>query len=183
MGVRTTPSVCGKYLLASGSGAHISITPNPVVSPVIGDNFSININIAKGKNVGGYQLTLGFDSTALRYVSSINGDYLTESSYFVKPIVSDNKVTLGATNFAEVSSADGVLATVTFEVVDVKESTLNLSNVILTDSKGNVMFLLERIVLNGEVVQPPPVQSSAVVRVTPSSDPVSSASSAAFFEC
>ena len=147
--------------------AYISITPNPIVSPVIGDNFSININIAKGKNVGGYQLTLEFDPTALSYVSSTKGDYLTENSYFVEPVISDNTVTLGATNFAEVSSAEGVLATVTFEVVDVKGSTLNLSNVILTDSKGD--NFLERFVLNGKVVQPPPVQSSAVVRVTPSS--------------
>ncbi len=146
---------------------HISITPDPVVSPVIGDNFSININIAAGENVGGYQLTLGFDPTALRYVSSANGDYLTEGAYFVQPIVENRNVTLSATNFAKTSSGDGILATITFEVIDVKESTLDFSNVILLDSDGD--DLLGRYVHNGEVVQPPPVPSPAIVRVTPSS--------------
>ena len=146
--------------------ASIRITPNPVVSPVIGDNFSVNVHINKGKNVGGYQLTVGFDPTALSYVSSTNGSYLTEDSYFVQPVVLDNNVTLGATNFANVSSGDGILATITFEVIDVKESTLNLSNVILTDSDGDHLLIGTH---DGEVVQPPPVPSTAIVRVTPSS--------------
>ncbi len=146
--------------------AKVSITPNPVVSPVIGEEFSININITEGETVGGYQLTLEFDHTAIRYVSSINGDYLTEGSYFVQPIVENNNVTLGATNFANDRSGDGILATITFEVVDVKESNLNLSNVILTDSDGN---RLSHLVGGGKIVEPPPVPSSAVVSVTPSS--------------
>ncbi len=163
-------------LLASGSAdntirlwklpAKVSITPSPMESPAIGEQFSINITITKGKTVGGYQLTLGFDPTALRYVTSINGDYLTEGSYFVQPIVSNDKVTLGSTNFANVSSGDGILATITFEVVDVKESTLDLSGVILTDSDGNRM---SHLVGGGKIVEPPPVPSAAVVSVTPSS--------------
>ena len=145
---------------------HIGITPNPVVSPAIGEEFSINISITKGETLGGYQLTLGFDPTALRFVSSTNGDYLTEGSYFVQPIVKDNSVTLGATNYADVSSGDGILATITYEVVDVKESTLTLSGVILTDSDGN---RLSHLVGGGKIVEPPPVPSTAIVRVTPSS--------------
>ncbi len=144
----------------------IGITPNPVVSPVIGEEFSINISITKGETLGGYQLTLGFDPAAIRYVSSTNGDYLTEGSYFVQPVVENNSVTLGATNYADVNSGDGILATVTFEVVDVKESTLTLSGVILTDSNGN---RLSHLVGGGKIVEPPPVQSTAIVRVTPSS--------------
>ena len=146
--------------------AKVSITPNPVVSPVIGGEFSININITEGVTLGGYQLTLEFDHTAIRYVSSINGDYLTEGSYFVQPIVENNNVTLGATNFANANSGNGVLATITFEVVDVKESNLNLSNVILTDSDGN---RLSYLVGGSKIVEPPPVPTSAVVSVTLSS--------------
>ncbi len=145
---------------------HIGITPNPVVSPIIGEEFSINISITEGETVGGYQLALRFDPAAIRYVSSANGDYLTESSYFVQPIVGNNSVTLGATNYADVSSGDGILATITFEVVDVKESTLTLSGVILTDSNGN---RLSHLVGGGKIVEPPPVPSTAIVRVTPSS--------------
>ena len=144
---------------------HIGITPNPVVSPIIGEEFSINVSITEGETVGGYQLTLGFEPTALRYVSSANGNYLTEGSYFVQPIVKNNNITLGATNYAKVSSGDGILATITFEVIDVKESTLNLSGVILTDSDGN---RLSHLVGGGKIVEPPPVPSTAVVSVTPS---------------
>ncbi len=144
---------------------HIGITPNPVVSPIIGEEFSINVSITEGETVGGYQLTLGFEPTALRYVSSVNGNYLTEGSYFVQPIVKNNNITLGATNYAKVSSGDGILATITFEVIDVKESTLNLSGVILTDSDGN---RLSHLVGGGKIVEPPPVPSTAVVSVTPS---------------
>ena len=175
-GVRGMSFSPGGAILASGGfdgmvllwqlPATISITPSQVESPAIGEQFSINVRITAGESIGGYQLTLGFDPSALRYVSSANGNYLTEGSYFVQPVVSDNNITLGATNFANVSSGEGVLATITFEVVDVKESTLNLSNIILADSVGNV-FLSPNI-RDGEVVQPPPVASSAIVRVTPS---------------
>ncbi len=145
--------------------AKVSITPFPVVSPIIGEEFSINVSITDGETVGGYQLTLGFEPTALRYVSSANGNYLTEGSYFVQPIVKNDSITLGATNFANVSSGEGVLATITFEVIDVKESTLNLAGVILTDSDGN---RLRHLVDGGKIVEPPPVPSTAVVGVTPS---------------
>ncbi len=144
---------------------HIGITPNPVVSPIIGEEFSINVSITEAETVGGYQLTLGFEPTALSYVSSANGNYLTEGSYFVQPIVENNSVTLGATNYAKVSNGAGILATITFEVVDVKESTLNLSGVILTDSDGN---RLSHLVGGGKIVEPPPVPSTSVVSVTPS---------------
>ena len=145
---------------------HVSITPNPVVSPVIGEEFSITVHITQGETVGGYQLTLGFNPTALRYVSSANGEYLTKGSYFVKPVVSENEVTLGATNFANVSNGDGSLATITFEVVDVKESALNLSRVILTDSDSDY---LGHYVHDSKIVEPSPVPSSAVISITPSS--------------
>ena len=90
---------------------------------------------------------------------------MSEGSFFVPPVVSGNKVTLGATSLSGVSSGDGTLATVTFEVVDVKESNLTLSDVILTDSAGEH---LANSVKNGSVVEPAAIPSSAVVSITPS---------------
>ncbi len=146
--------------------AKVSITPFPVESPAIGEQISINVSIAGGENVGGYQLTVGFDPAALRYVEAASGDYLSEGAFFVPPVVSRNKVTLGSTSLGDVSSGDGTLATVTFEVVDVKESNLILSDVILTDSDGEH---LANSVKNGSVVEPAAIPSSAVVSITPSS--------------
>ncbi len=145
--------------------AKVSITPFPAESPAIGEQLSINVSIVGAENIAGYQLTVGFDPTALRYVEAVNGDYLSEGAFFVEPVVSGNKVTLGSTSLGDVSSGDGTLATVTFEVVDVKESNLTLSDVILTDSDGEH---LANSAQNGSVVEPAAIPSSAVVSITPS---------------
>ena len=86
--------------------------------------------------MAGYQATVHFDSTALSYVESSNGDYLSDDAFFVSPVVDGNRVTLNATSFSEESNGDGTLATLTFEVVTVKASTVTVSNVLLTNSAG-----------------------------------------------
>ena len=144
----------------------VSITPNPVESPTIGGQFSINVSIVEGKNVGGYQVTVTFDATALRYVESANGDYLPDGAFFVPPVVSENKVTLGATSLAGVSNGEGTLAAITFEVVDVKRSDLILSQALLTDSDGKY---LSHFIESGGVIEPAATPSPAVISVTPSS--------------
>ena len=146
--------------------ARIHITPNPIVSPVIGEQFTINVNVIAGENVGGYQMNLEFDTTALHYVESANGDYLPAGAFFVPPVVSGNKVTLGATSFGGISSGDGTLATVTFEVIEVKESMIAIDETILTDSDGEHLLHLAYGV---EVVEPSLLPSTAVVSLTPSS--------------
>ena len=144
----------------------VHVAPNPVVSSSIGEQFTINVNVIAGENVGGYQVSLEFDTSALRYVESANGDYLSSNAFFVPPVVSGNKVTLGATSFGEVSSGDGTLATVTFEVVDVKESVIQLLDTILTDSDGEH---LSHLAYDAKVEEPSLLPSFAVVTLMPSS--------------
>ncbi len=144
----------------------VSITPSQVESPAIGEQFSINVSITGGENIGGYQLTIGFDTTALRHVENTTVNYLPEGAFFVPPVVSENRVTLGGTALGDVGSGDGTLATLTFEVVDVKESNLTLSNVILTDSAGEH---LANSAYGGKIVEPAASPSSAVVSISPSS--------------
>ena len=143
----------------------VNITPYPVASPAIGEQFTINLSIFEGENVGGYQFTVGFDETILRYVESANGDYLPPGSFFVPPVVSENAITLSATSLTGISNGDGTLATVTFEVVDVKESPIALSDVILTDSAGKHLSVLT----NSGRIEPTLSSISAVVELTPSS--------------
>ena len=81
--------------------------------------------------------------------------------------VSRNKVTLGATALSGVSNGDGTLATVTFEVVDVKESVIDLLDIILTDSAGE--HLPQLLHNSTKVVEPSLLPSSAVISLTPSS--------------
>ena len=165
-------------ILASGSkdrtvrlwrmpSTHVNITPDPVVSPAIGEQFTIGVSVVAGENIGGYQISLKSDATALRYIESSNGDYLPPGAFFVPPVVSsvENAVTLGATSLSGVSEGDGMLATVTFEVIEVKESIIELFDIILTDSDGEHLPHLAY----SAVVEPSLLPTSAIISITPSS--------------
>ena len=149
-----------------GTVATLNFSPFPIQSPAIGALLTLSLDIANGEDVAGYQATVRFDTSTLRYVESAKGDYLPAGAFFVPPIVSGDTVTLGATSFGGVSSGNGTLATLTFEVLDVKASTLSLSDVILTDSEGEHLRVLAK---PGRIIEPTVRPSSAVVSVTPSS--------------
>lgn len=115
----------------------VRIKPNSVKSPTVEQELEFSLEIEDGVDVFGYQATIMFDKTALRYVSSTKGDYLPGDPFF-KDTVDGNTVTLIATSFVGESNGDGTLATLTFEVVSVKESTLRITDVRLSsiDGKG-----------------------------------------------
>ena len=131
--------------------AVVSISPSPVASPVIGEQLTLNLNITAGKAVAGYQVTVQFDPTALRYVESNNGDYLPAGAFFVPPVINGNRVKLASTVLTGISNGDGTLATLTFEVVAAKASTLTLTDVLLADSDGDTV---SPQVESGQVTEP-----------------------------
>ena len=112
----------------------VRLQPSSVASPAVGEQLTVSLNIEGGKAVAGYQATVQFDATALRYVSSANGDYLPPGALFVKPIVDRNVVRLAAVSRTGEISGDGTLATLTFEVVAVKTSALVLSDILISNS-------------------------------------------------
>ena len=65
-----------------------------------------------------------------------NGDYLPAGAFFVQPVVEGNLVKLNAASLSRESNGDGALATLTFEVIAVKASTLTLSDVVFSNSAG-----------------------------------------------
>ena len=129
----------------------VSLSPVSVQSPAIGENLVFMLNIAEGRNVAGYQATVSFDHTALRYVESANGDYLPAPAFSIPTVVNDNFVTFATTTFADESNGDGMLATITFEVVAIKVSTVRLSNVVLTNNLGESA---KPIIADAEIIQP-----------------------------
>ena len=116
--------------------AVVSLSPVSVASPAIGQQIEFSLNIIGGETVAGYQATVQFDTTALRYVSGANSDFLPADAFFVESVVEGNLVKLNAASLAGESNGDGTLAKLTFEVIAVKTSTLTLSDVLLTDSAG-----------------------------------------------
>ena len=134
------------------SNATVSITPSPFVSPNIGEQLTFNLNIAGGENIAGYQATVLFDDTALSLMEATNGDYLPADAFFLADgpfgqstlVISSStgnfrnveEVRLTANTLAEASNGNGTLATLTFEVVDFKASTLTISQIYLVDADG-----------------------------------------------
>ena len=124
-------------IVALPSIATVSLTPPTVKSPSIGEQFTFSLNIADGENVAGYQATVEFDTSALRYVETVNGDYLPADTFFIPPIIEGNTVMIGGTSLTGEINGHGTLATITFEIVDAKASTVNLSNMLLTNIAGS----------------------------------------------
>ncbi len=114
----------------------IHMTPTLVESSIVGEQFTLNVNIMGGKDVVGYQLTVDFDATALRFVSSTNGDYLPRDAFVVSPSVNMNSVSLVVTSLTGGNTGDGTLTTLTYEVIDTKPSIVALSEVSIVNSAG-----------------------------------------------
>ena len=142
--------LCFGITAMSYGQAVVSIDPAEVASPAAGGTLSVNIKITNGTGVAGYNVTVGFDTSALKYVEIKNANYLPAGAFAAPPQVSGNRVTLAATALAGAASArSGTLATLKFEVVAAKASTIELVEVILSDSDANELPVTKR---DGEVV-------------------------------
>ena len=136
-------------------GQTVSIDPSSVESPAVGEQLTLNIKITGGMNVAGYQLTVTFDPTALSDASIANGDYLPTGAFVAPLPATDTSVGLGATAVGATSDGDGTLATVTFTVVEAKDSTVELTNVSLVDGT-TVAVIASVTVQDGMVTGPAP---------------------------
>lgn len=142
----TTPPVKPPPVVPEGPA--VSIMPASATSPAVGEQMTVKIQIAGAENVSGYEFTLVFDAAALRYVSSENGDYLP-GAFFAPPTPKNGtQVKLAAVAGAASPAGSGTLASVTFEVVSRKASTLTLADVNLTDVDG---VASEPQVVNAEI--------------------------------
>ena len=138
------------FTVGSYGQALVYVSSTQTEPLAIGDQMHLNIQIREGGSVSGYELTVGFDPTALRYIEGANADYLPAGAFTIPPIVTENAVYMTATSGAEVALAsEGTLATLTFEVIAAKGSTIKLMNVILSDSVGMPLPVTSK---NGRIV-------------------------------
>ena len=143
-------------------GQMVSIDPVTVESPAAGEQLTLNIKIADGMDIRGYEVTVTFDPTALKYVSSANGDYL--SSAIAVPLApTDMSVPIVAASIGDGSDGDGTLATVTFEVVEAKDSTIGLEGS-LSNSTGVIAATIQGATVTGPASAEPEVMEAAIDR-------------------
>ncbi len=132
----------------------ISIEPTRIASPSIGRQLTINIRINNlTRSFAGYRVGVDFDPTALRFVKAQprTDTHRNNNTLEVIPSVSSvnmntdgtHRVNLEAeTKGGEAFAQNGTLATVTFEVLAVKPSTIQLSDVdiyyLFTGRQGNI---------------------------------------------
>ena len=135
----------------SYGAATVSVDPATIESPAVGEQLTVNINIAGGEGVVGYEVDVNFDSTALSYVSIAYGEYLPKPALpSIDPVtISENKVEFFA--FGNAPDGDHTLATITFEVLEVKASAITLSDTLIS---GNGGIKLEVTTSNGSVTVP-----------------------------
>ncbi len=135
------------------SAARVSIAPAEIPSPAVGEQLRVDIHIADGKGVAGYELSVVFDAASLRYLEATNADYLPTGALTVAQLDEKNNVYLTAiSQSGPGTSNDGTLATVTFEVVAVNASTLKLSEVTLWDSETRPLAVTT---VDGKIVASP----------------------------
>ena len=146
----------------------VGITPYKSVSPANGQSFTINVAIENGQNIGGYQFSVLYDANVLRYVGSANQDYLPDGAFPIPPIENQNKITLAATTVDGTANGDGILANITFEVLDIKATNLVLTDLILTDSNGNILphLLFNTGIVIDPQLRPEDVNSDGIVNIT-----------------
>merc|ERR1711900_84403 len=90
---------------------------------------------AGGKNIAGFQFTLTYDETALKFVEVKLKDYLPAGAFAVPAKVDPGSVLYGAAAIgATAAKAAGTLATLTFKVVAKKDSAIGFSSAKLSDA-------------------------------------------------
>lgn len=146
--------------------ATVSIQPLEMESPVVGKEFSVDVDINGGENVAAYQFTVEFNPGTLAFVDGNNTDYLP-NAFVVPPLITDNNVTLAAAALAGAANGDGTLATITFAVVDVNPSTIKFTAVLLSDPEANQLAV---ITTNGQITGPADINEFpvAVIEASPS---------------
>ena len=131
----------------------VKIVPGSIVSPKVGEQLIITVDIANGINVAGYQGTVNFDSSALRFVSLEHGTYLSGDLLPISTKVENNQISFAQISIDTTSTTkEGTLVTITFEVVDAKTSMLSLSDMIISGLAG---AQFQVIIENAEISEPP----------------------------
>ena len=150
------------------SDAIVSISPTSITSPAIGEQLNIDVAISGGKNIVGYDITLEYDPTALRFVSGSKGDYLNENATFetnesrTMKVVEFHNVSypqhlkLASKQQDSLGQGNGNLARITFDVIEPKTSTITLNEVRLETQDD---IIARPRIKHGKVIDPKQIEN------------------------
>ena len=97
--------LCFGITALSYGQAVVSINPAEVVSPAVGQQMTVTIKIANGTRVAGYDLTIGYDTSALQYVEITNSTYLPTGAFVAPAQVSSGRILFAATSLSGAAAA------------------------------------------------------------------------------
>ena len=129
----------------------VRVMPRSVASPPVGEQFTVDIVIENGRNVAGCQVMLTFDHFALRYAGFKKGDYFPADAFYgtrwTRNLVTKKRLRFAVASSTE-SNGNGTIATLTFEVLQTKDLSLDLlvgtssanSGTLLTNQEGTLTF-------------------------------------------
>ncbi len=148
-------------------GQTVSIDPATIESPAAGEQLTVNISITGGMNVAGYQVTVTFDPTALSDASITNGAYLPAGAFIAPVPATDTSVGIGATAIGATADGDGTLATVTFTVVEAKNSEIGLAAVVSDPTATAIAVTVEGGTVTGPATETPTEPETPMIPETP----------------
>ena len=156
--------------------AVVSIDPADIESPAAGEQLTVNVDISgAAAGVTGYTIDLVFDPTALSFVGVEIGDFLPGALILIPPaavdIVEGPNTGLAVVSVTGISPGGqggemGTVLTLTFNVVEAKDSSLQIANVQIPDP-ADLTALLAVTTTDGMVTAPAAPVDETPVDETP----------------
>ena len=148
--------------MVSGGGV------NNAFSSHVGSTFSIDIVINDTLDLAGFEFDLGFDSTILNATSITSGNIFGINTFSLQSIINANSIDFSeatlAPNGIDIASPT-LLSTISFEIIGAGVDTLDLNNVILSDSLG--VGIVPVVLNSGNLTSTVPVPSITSVKPIP----------------
>ncbi|QTA82228.1 Cohesin domain-containing protein [Desulfonema limicola] len=148
------------HAMASGT---ISISPETITLPAVGESFTVEIAVNDVNGIGGFQFDLNYDPAiiAINNKSDVSlSNYMQTTGRTVSLLGPDidNKTGLletGAFSFGKQNgpSGNGALMQVTFTVLSLGKTSIDLKDVTLTDISANPITLDK--INGGKIILPP----------------------------
>ncbi|NOR70816.1 MAG: hypothetical protein GQ532_14180 [Methylomarinum sp.] len=119
--------------MISGGSLENSLSSNT------GSSISIDIILNNTLDLSGFEFDLEFDNSIMSATSIVSGDIFGLDTFSLENQINSNSIGFSETTLAFVGLdvlLPTILATISFDVIDIGAGVLNLENVILSDSFG-----------------------------------------------